>query len=175
MIKSLLSLVGVFVFASYAFAQPLPSDELVRTSTVVPNLSDANSGWQKVGDELGTFSGGEYQGRKVVLRGIRAYYVNEKEGMEAFVYRSKTDANGNSEEFMMQYGTLNVIRGAIKVDGKWYVSKGLYADNGEPNQSAWITNEIIYDERETDKPVKIKFVLETVDGRKEVVFDLELL
>ena len=171
--NTVLSIIAIFSFITSVYTQPLKStDDRIKTSTVVPNLSDANSGWQKVGEQRGTLFAVEYKGQQLVVQGSQAYYVNAKDNMKAYVY-SKTDTNGKSEEVGMLYGTDNVARGAVKVDGKWYASKELYFDNGQQNPKGWIDIEMGYDEHEKDKPVKVKCVLETVEGKKEVVMDLK--
>ena len=175
--KTMLSVVAALAIVSCAYAQPsqppFPQsafDELLRRSKDVPNLSDANSGWRKIHELERLFV--EHQDRLLVAKGSQAYYVNEKKHMMAFLY-SKTDTDGKSEEFGMLYGTNDIIRGAIKVNGKWYVSKEPYLDNGKENLKGWLNEEVIYDEHEAAKPVKVKFVLETVDGVKEVIVDLQ--
>ncbi|GEM_PF-4289066 len=173
-----LSVVAVLAIAGCAFAQS-PDDQVrkafddqVRNSTVAPDLHNASSGWNMVSRDEGALVTASYQGKVLTVQGNKETYNNEKEDMRAYLY-SKTDANGNSEEVAMLYGTDNVARGAIKVNGKWYVSKELYFENGLGNPNGRVSSEVVYDKTETDKPVKVKFALETVDGHKELVFDLQ--
>ncbi len=173
---AIFSVVAVFVLVSYVFAQPVQpsaSDEQVRTSTVAPDLHNSASGWNMVAKEDGRFVEVPYQDKVLTLQGSKEYYMNDKNQTRAYLYL-KTDANGNGEEFAMLYGTNDVAKGAIKVNGKWYVSKETYFDHGLSNPNGTVNQEFVYDEKETNRPVKVKYTLETVDGHKEVVLDLKL-
>lgn len=171
--RMILALVTVFVLVNGAFAQPpQSSEEWIRTSTVVPDFHALNSGWNRKYEREGNLVKVSYQDKILTVSGSEEYYTNAKDKMIAYLWL-KNDANGNKEEFAMLYGTDNVARGAIKSGGKWYVSKILYFDNGQDNPQGSISPQIVYDDKETDRPVKVKFVLETVVGLKEVVFDLQ--
>lgn len=164
---------AVFVLVASVSAQsPQTSEERVRTSTTAPDLHDANSGWNKEFSRDANLVGTSYEGKNLTVRGSEEYYTNAKEKMMAFLWIKK-DANGNEEEFAMLYGTDSVARGAIKSGGRWYVSKELSFDNGKDNPDGSVSPVIVYDDKEVDKPIKVKFVLITVVGPKEVVFDLQ--
>lgn len=165
-----LSVASVLVVATSVFAQS--PDEQMRISLVAPDLHNVSSGWSKASVKEGNLFQIQYQDKILTIQGNQEYYENEKEHMMAFLY-SRKDASGKGEEFAMLYGTATVARGAIKVNGEWYVSKELYFENGAVNPKGNVSPEVVYDKTETNKPVKVKFVLETVDGSKEVVFDLQ--
>lgn len=165
-----LSVASVLLVATCAFAQS--PDEQMKTSLVAPDLHNVSSGWSRVSVEEGNLVSVQYQDKVLVIRGSQEYYENEKEHRMALLF-SRKDASGKSEEVAMLYGTDAVARGAIKVNGKWYVSKELYFENGSSNLNGAVIPEVVYDKTETDKPVKVKFFLETIDGPKEVVFDFQ--
>lgn len=162
-----------FVLVTPVSAQSVQtSEERVRTSTIIPDLYDVNSGWKNEFGRDGNFAFVTYQGKSLTVKGSEEYYTNAKDKMVAILWFRK-DNNGNREEVFMLYGTDNVVRGAIKSGGKWYVSKELYFDNGKTNPNGSFSSEIVYDDKEADKPIKVKFVLITIVGPKEVVFDLQ--
>lgn len=171
--KMVFSAFAVFVLVASVSAQsPQTSEERVRKSMTAPDLHDISSGWSRESSRDGNLAFVSYQGKNLTVMGGEEYYTNAKEKMMAYLWFRK-DANGNREEFAMLYGTDNVARGAIKSGGKWFVSKELYFDNGKGNPDGNVSPEIIYDDKEVDKPIKVKFVLVTVVGPKEVVFDLQ--
>lgn len=167
MCKTILSVVAIFVLVSCAYAQPRTPDERVRTSTIVPDLHNPASGWKAVPEKVELF----YQNQALTVRIKLEYYENTKDGMRAFLH--VLEAKGGREELAMLYGTDNVARGAIRVGGAWHVSKDLYFDNGKDNPGASVSWVATFDEKEPDKPTKAKLTLETVDGHKEVVIDLQ--
>ena len=174
--KALVSVVVALSFAGIIFAQPVQTpDDRIRTSMVVPDLYGAASGWNKASEHGGELVAIPYQDKTLTVRGSEEYYINTKEienNTRAYLW-IKNNADGSKEEFAMLYGTKNVARGAIRVKGKWYVSKVLYFNNGEGNTDGKVRPELVFDDKDPDKPVKVKFFLETVEGHKEVVFDLQ--
>lgn len=150
---------------SCASAQPQTPDERVRTSTVVPDLHNLTSGWKVISEKERLL----YQNETMTVKVSEEYYENPKDNMRAFLYVKS--ANGKREELSMIYGTNDVARGAIRSGGAWHVSRELYFDNGKINDKGSVASELIMDE--TNKPVKIKLTLETVDGPKEVIIDLQ--
>ncbi len=167
MLKTMLSIVAILAFASCAFAQPLPLDEQVRTSTVVPDLHNPASGWKVVPENERL----QYQNEALTIKVTEEYYENTKDHMMAFLY--VREANGKREELSMLYGTDNVARGAIKSEGAWHVSKEMYYENGKQNPKGNVSLEVIPDKKEPAKPAKAKLFLETVDGPKEITIDLQ--
>ena len=174
--KTILSAVVILAFASHAFAQSVQSqDDRVRTSTVVPNLHDMASGWNKVSESGGELVAIPYENKTLTVKGSEDYYINTKEvesNTRAFLW-VKNNADGSKEEFAMLYGTKNIARGAIKVNGRWYVSKELYFDHGAVNVAGNIGSDVVFDKKDKEKPVQVRFFLETVNGLKEVVFNLQ--
>lgn len=163
-----LSLFVVLAIVSCASATPPQTpDEQMRTSKVVPDLHNSASGWKAVPEKMELF----YQNEALTVRIKVEYYENTKDGMRAFLYVLETKRG--REELAMLYGTDNVARGAIRAGDAWHVSKDLYFDNGKGNPSASVRWVATFDEKEPDKPVKAKLTLETVNGFKEVVIDLQ--
>lgn len=171
--KTTLFIIAVFALVNGVFAQPFQSPEdQIRTSTIVPDLHNANGDWIRESRRDANLVVVSYKSKNLILRGSEEYYVNVKDKMIAYLWL-KMDANGNREEFAMLYGTDNVARGAIKSGGRWYVSKELYFDNSQTNPNGSVSPELVYDDKEADRPVKVMFILETVVGPKEVVFDFQ--
>lgn len=171
--KIILAAIAMFTMVNGSFAQPAQSsEERVRTSTVVPDLHNAANRWNKESGLDGSLAIVSYQGKTLTVSGSEEYYTNAKDKMMAYLWLKK-DANGNKEEFAMLYGNDKVSRRAIKSGGKWYVSKKVFFDNEQSNLQESISPKVVYDDKDVDRPVKVKFVLETVVGLKEVVFDLQ--
>ncbi len=166
--KTMLSIATIFVLISCVYAQPLQSsDERVRTSTVVPDLHNPANGWKIVPEREELL----YQNKDLTVKLRAEYYENNKDDMAAFLWVK--DAKKNREELAMLYGTPDVARGAIKFGGAWYVSKVLYFDKGKGNSKGSVSWEVVYDAKEADKLVKAKLTLETLEGSKEVIIDLQ--
>jgi len=74
--------------------------------------------------------------------------------------------DGTEEEFGMVYTGAGLSRFAINVDGKWYPAAQL---SSEDSDTLKLDNPIV----EKDYPVKIRVSMETVEGFKSRVLELD--
>lgn len=133
----------------------LTGDDYVRNTTTAPDVTA--SGWVRnsAGSSIGTET-------------ARDRYLNESRQLEVFVY---TD-NKTQEELIMLFTSTSqsVARGAIKVDGKWYLGKAPMYDlsNTTPVmlQNDFKIEQVVGD---SGLVIAVRVSLETTEGIKSVV------
>ena len=101
-------------------------------------------------------------------------HENKKEGLIVFLYIDAAAAvlrKGSELAYMAEYGSKQVGRAAIKVDGKWYVGRAPFYDNGKGMPENSFKSQDILDSN--GRLVGVKLMLETVDGLKELVISIQ--
>ena len=130
----------------------LVGEDYVRNTTSVPDFTA--SGWVRnlAGSSIGTET-------------ARDRYLNEGRQLEVFVY---TD-NKTQEELIMLFTSIShsVARGAIKVDGKWYLGRApMYDFSNVIPQNDFKIEQIVGD---SGLVIAVRVSLETIEGIKSII------
>jgi hypothetical protein len=156
--RTILLLAVSILFSGNVFAQQT-ADDFVRNSKTVPNFLDVKSGWvhDVARDEKST------DGSQAVH-----YYLNKMNGLIAFV-STQVNKDGSELEVAIRYGSANVGRNGIKINGRWYAGREPFFDNPNPKPDS----EFIVQEVKNSQGVitGYKLGLDTVDGLKELIIN----
>ena len=156
--KSLLMVASVFALtlavSANSYAQS--ANDYVRNTKTVPDLTISR--W--VHDPAEDSVQGEF---------VKEIYLNQSEGL--VVYFEVRVRNGSREELFMLFGSRDVARGALKVDGKWHLAKGPLFDRSNNKLENDFKAGVIKDGQ--GKITAVKISLETLDGLKTLVVDLK--
>lgn len=152
MFKTLFSLVAVFALAGSAFAQS--GDDYVRNTRTVPNVNQGEWVYNSAND---------------VVRGVyvRETYRNDSQQLVAYV--TVRNSPGLREELIMEFGSQNVGRAALKVGGRWCLGKGPFYDGSSKPENN-LKEEQIKDSQ--GELTGVKFSLDTLEGPKSLVVNL---
>ncbi|MDO8429895.1 MAG: hypothetical protein Q7S73_00835 [bacterium] len=167
--KKVLALVLLVAFAGIASAEVSKSTEAasafvaVASSTTVPNPWDLREGWKPLGTQEGNLKALTDQGKNwisVVILFVNETAYQKKDGSMAVVM---SDVTGKS--LAMVYGDKDFKqpRWALKVGDEWVAAK-------EPGFES-LRIEAVLDKNQ--KPAKLKLLIDSEDGLKELVVDLE--
>ena len=152
-------LVAMFLasFSNALSAQQL-SENWVKDSKTIPEFLDQNQDWRHdtSSDEI------QVLGKSHIMVAVECY-VNDSKGLVAYVWVGN-DKNGLRQELFMQYGTANVARAAIKVNGKWHVGKKHFFDHFNHRLEYDINFGLILDAQGIE--IGTKVTLDTLDGLK---------
>lgn len=155
--KHVLTVASMFLFVllagSNSFAQS--ADDYVRNTTTAPDVTA--SGW--VHDST--------QGDPYESDVFHAAYTNNSQRIGAVI--TILNRNGQQEELIMLFGSGNVVRAAIKVEGIWYVAKAPFIDYTNQSPENYFTG--ASNKNSQGVEISITLSLDTLEGLKSIVVD----
>ena len=157
--KHALTVASMFLFVllagSNSFAQS--ADDYARNATTAPDVT--SSGWvpyATIGDPNNPNI-------------FHAMYTNSSQGIRAEI--NILNHNGSQEELIMFFGSENVGRAAIKVDGIWYVAKAPFVDYANQRPENYFTN--TPNRNSQGVVISVTVSLDTLEGPKSIVVDMQ--